>query len=174
MAFLHSIVQATFNSGGFGAKGLSEPDIVSSAYPGNDCSNQFLMGSFRTNSPGNSSRHKAAEPFSLPPEDALNSMLHLYFNTVNLMIPCVHEDSFRQTLFQMKTEGPESMRKSWLGVLNMMFAITTNVMTATTPTHDRAAQSNTFYERAMGLVGPEILGRPSIELGIKLPGPTLL
>jgi hypothetical protein len=124
------------------------------------------MWPFRTDPPGNSSRRTMIEPFALPPEDAANSMLQLYFNTVNLMIPCVHEDSFRQTLFQMKTEGAESMRRSWLGVLNMMFAVSTNVMTTTTPTHDRAAQSNTFYERAMELVSPEILGRPSVELGM--------
>lgn len=124
------------------------------------------MWPFRTDQSGNTSRRIPIDPFALPPKDAADDLLHLYFNTVNLMIPCIHEGSFRQTLFRMRTEGPENIRRSWLGVLNMVFAITTNVMTPTSPTQDRVQQSNKFYERAMELVSPGILGRPSVEMGM--------
>jgi hypothetical protein len=166
VAFLHSIVQATVHSAGLGTRTLPEPGNPSSEYVGNNDPNSFLMWHFRTDQPGNSSRHTILDPFAVPPNDAAEEMLHLYFNTVNLMIPCVHEGSFRQTLTRLKIEGPEKIRRSWLGVLNMIFAITTNVMTPTSPTQDRAQQSNTFYERAMDLVSPGILGRPSVEMGM--------
>ncbi|OKP00516.1 hypothetical protein PENSUB_7973 [Penicillium subrubescens] len=165
VAFLRSIVQATVQSAGHGPRTLPEPGNTSSESVGNNDSNSFLMWPFRTDQSDNS-RSTTIDPFALPPRDAAEEMLHLYFNTVNLMIPCVHEDSFRQTLSRMKTEGPQEIRRSWLGVLNMIFAITTNVMTPTSPTQDRAQQSNTFYERAMELVSPGILGRPSVEMGM--------
>lgn len=165
MAFLRSIIQATVHSAGLGSRRVSEPEITNSDHHGNDDSSSFLMWPFRTNQSGNSSQRTAIDPFALPPRDAADDMLHLYFNTVNLMIPCIHEDLFRQALFLMRTNGPENIRRSWLGVLNMIFAITTNVMTPTSPTQDRAQQSNTFYERAMELISPGILGRPSVEMG---------
>ncbi|KAJ5389708.1 uncharacterized protein N7496_000776 [Penicillium cataractarum] len=171
VAFLRSIVQATVHSAGLGPKTLLEPGITGSENPGHNDSNSFLMWPFRTDQSGNASRRTPIDPFALPPKYTADDLLHLYFNTVNLMIPCIHEASFRQTLFRMRTEGPENIRRSWLGVLNMMFAITTNVMTPTSPTQDRAQQSNTFYERAMELVSPGILGRPSVEMVSLLRGP---
>jgi hypothetical protein len=166
VAFLRLIVQAAVHSAGHGPRTLPEPGYTSSENADVHDSNSFLMWPFRTDQSSNSSRHTTIDPFAVPPNDAAEEMLHLYFNTVNLMIPCVHEDSFRKTLSRLKTEGPENIRRSWLGVLNMIFAITTNVMTPTSPTKDRAQQSNLFYEKAMELVSPGILGRPSVEMGM--------
>lgn len=110
-----------------------------------------------------------AEPFALPPKEEADSLLHSYFTTVNLMIPCIHEDSFSQVYQRMWKCGPDRMSKPWLGSLNMIFAITTNVMTPTSPPHERATASGTFYERAMELVRPYMFGPLYVEMGMFFP-----
>jgi hypothetical protein len=106
------------------------------------------------------------DPFALPPQAEADALLHLFFTTVNLMIPCMHEISFRDTYKKMQSDGIRSVRRSWLGTLNVVFAIATNVMTATSPNLERANRASKYFERAMDLVKSDIFGRLSLEMGI--------
>lgn len=94
-------------------------------------------------------------------------MLRLYFTTVNLMIPCVHEDSFRDTYAKMQRNGLESAGRTWLSILSVIFAIATNVAAAISPPNERATKSNMYFEQALELVKSDMLGRPSLEMGMK-------
>lgn len=78
------------------------------------------------------------ELFALPSQAEADSLLHRYFTTVNLMIPCIHEESFRDTYSKIHSVGLQGCRRSWLALLNMMFAIATNVTAATSTTHEQA------------------------------------
>ena len=106
------------------------------------------------------------EPFSLPPESEAEHLLRLYFTTVNLMLPCIHEDSFRATYRKAQRDGLRAVRRPWLGVLNVAFAIATNVLTPTSPPLERATRSSMYFDRAVELVRPDMLGRLSLELGM--------
>ncbi|PKY05678.1 putative Zn(II)2Cys6 transcription factor [Aspergillus campestris IBT 28561] len=104
------------------------------------------------------------EPFALPPQTEADALLHLFFTTVNLMIPCIYEVSFRDTYRKLQIDGVLSVRRSWLATLNVVFALATNVMTATSPNIERAARASMYFERAMELVKSDILGRLSLEM----------
>lgn len=102
--------------------------------------------------------------FALPPRHDADALLELYFSTVNLMIPFIHEESFRVIYRRVVREGTGVAHKTWLAILNMLFALATNVSTPTSPPRERAEQSNIFFERAIALSKAEFLGRPSLEL----------
>ncbi|KAJ5350217.1 Zn(II)2Cys6 transcription factor [Penicillium brevicompactum] len=104
------------------------------------------------------------DPFALPPQVEADALLHLFFTTVNLMIPCIYESSFRDTYRKLQIDGIRSVRRSWLGTLNVVFALATNVMTATSPNIERATRASIYFERAMELVKSDILGRLSLEM----------
>ncbi|KAI9370114.1 putative Zn(II)2Cys6 transcription factor [Aspergillus egyptiacus] len=102
--------------------------------------------------------------FTLPPKEEANALLALYFNTVNLMIPCIDEDSFRETYRQMQVDGLASVRRSWLGILSVIFALAINVTAPTSPTPELATRSQTYFTQALELMRPYILGRSSLEM----------
>lgn len=106
------------------------------------------------------------DPFALPPQMEADALLHLFFTTINLMLPCIHEDSFRDIYKKLQVGGTRSVRKSWLASLNVVFALATNVMTATSPNIERATRSTMYFERAMELVKSDMLGRLSLEMGM--------
>lgn len=115
---------------------------------------------------------KTADPYALPPPDEAEHLLRLYFITVNLMLPCIHEDSFRTMYRRAATDSSRAVSRQWLGLLNMVFAIANNVQTPTSPSIERATLSDLFFERAMELVRPSMLGRVSLELRRCLQFPT--
>ncbi|KAJ5588261.1 hypothetical protein N7537_010939 [Penicillium hordei] len=85
------------------------------------------------------------DPFALPPQMEADALLHLFFTTVNLMLPCIHEDSFRDMYKKLQVDGTRGVRRSWLGSLNVVFALATNVMTATSPNIERATRSMQLF-----------------------------
>ncbi len=109
------------------------------------------------------------DPFALPTPHEAEDLLQWYFATVNMMVPCMHEETFRATYRRARNDGVRAVRRSWLGIANMMFALATNISTPTSPPLERATRSEMYFERALELVRPEILGRLSLELGISYP-----
>lgn len=106
------------------------------------------------------------EPFALPSPSEAEELLRVYFTTVNLMVPFIHEDSFLEMYRKARSDGARTMRKSWLGVLNMLLAVGTNVLTPTSPPLERTSRADMYFERAVELVKPQMLGRLSVELGM--------
>ena len=146
---------------------LSRPAMSASADPTGECSNAaFLRRPANPNISREGRQKRVVEPFALPTQREAEDLLQSYFTTVNLMLPCIHEESFRATYGRARSEGPRVVRRSWLGVLNMLFALATNVLTATSPPLERATRSDMYFERAVELARPEILGRLSLELGV--------
>ncbi|SPO07004.1 uncharacterized protein DNG_09698 [Cephalotrichum gorgonifer] len=133
---------------------VDEPSSVSFLRrPASNASTPFDEGTQR----------RAVQPFSLPPEREAEHLLRVYFTTVNLMIPCIHEESFRTTYKKVRSHGPSAVRRPWLGILNMLFALATNVLTPTSPLPERATRSKAYFEIALELVRPEMLRRFSLE-----------
>ncbi len=109
-------------------------------------------------------RARSVEPHKLPPPAEAEHLFRHYFSTINLMIPCIHEESFRGMWARACTEGHKAVSRPWLGVISMVLALATNVSTATSPPAERATQANMYFQRALALVRPNILGHPSVEI----------
>ncbi|KAJ5432090.1 uncharacterized protein N7458_011246 [Penicillium daleae] len=132
-------------------------------YPANPADNSPLSSMDVSTEVGQSNDDRF-DAFLRRPSVEADALLHLFFTTVNLMIPCIYEGSFRDTYRTLQIDGTRSVRRSWLGTLNVVFALATNVMTATSPNIERATRASMYFERAMELVKSDILGRLSLEM----------
>ncbi|KAJ5781190.1 Zn(II)2Cys6 transcription factor [Penicillium paradoxum] len=164
VAFLRFIIHAV---GANSAENLPPSTIDSSSGlrpPSDDHFDAFLRRPSGVSSEIEGQGRTRVNAFGLPAEMESDALLHLFFTTVNLMIPCIHECSFRDTYRKLHTDGIRSVRRSWLATLNVVFALATNVMTATSPNIERATRASMYFERAMELVKSDILGRLSLEM----------
>ncbi|KAJ5421175.1 hypothetical protein N7465_003694 [Penicillium sp. CMV-2018d] len=143
---------------------LSNTDVSTDGQSNDNRFDAFLTRPSGINSLPETKGRVPVYPFALPPQMEANALLHLFFTTVNLMLPCIHEDSFRDMYKTLQVGGTRSVRRSWLGSLNVVFALATNVMTATSPNIERATRSSMYFERAMELVKSDMLGRLSLEM----------
>jgi hypothetical protein len=104
------------------------------------------------------------DPYILPPREDAELRFRMYFSTINLMIPCIHEESFRGMWARARVDGCRAVSRPWLGVINIVMALATNASAPTSPSAERATQADLYFQRAMELVKPDILGHPSVEL----------
>lgn len=128
----------------------------------------------RPSSPGPDLLNFASEasikinPFFLPPGCEMRSLIELYFTATGALYPFIDRHKFFETYQQMIDHGISSVRRSWLGLLNMMFAMATSAnfghhrtVTADTPN----SSSDLFYKRAMILSDRQIRYATSLEVG---------
>lgn len=166
VAFLRFVIRAV----GVNSADNLPPSIIEAStelvQSNDDHFDAFLRRPSTINCVARSQDKASVNPLALPADHEADTLLHLFFTTINLMIPCIHEPTFRDTYRKLQIEGIRSVRRSWLGTLNVVFALATNVLTATSPNVERAARANMYFERAMKLVKAEILGRLSLEMGM--------
>ena len=96
-------------------------------------------------------------------------LIELFFKTTGTLFPFIDRNRFWETYRQLVTTNVLSVRRSWLGLLNMNFAITTNVnnmFDLTITAQARAAQSDIFFQRAMALNDRQIRLGTSLEVGM--------
>ncbi|KAJ5184604.1 Zn(II)2Cys6 transcription factor [Penicillium cf. griseofulvum] len=101
--------------------------------------------------------------FALPSPTESDTLIRLYFSAVGLMIPCIQEGPFLETYRQVRKMGTQSARRSWLGLFNMILAMAANITTPTSPTKERAEDSELYFNRALELAKPLILGYITFE-----------
>jgi len=90
----------------------------------------------------------------LPTVSEMDSLLDLYFNTVGVVFPFIHEETTRKIYAECLSTGFTRVRKTWLGTLNTMFAMATMLDRDTFPSaKNRLEASEVFYRRAIGLCG---------------------
>lgn len=95
-------------------------------------------------------------------------MIQRYFSNTGLLFPYIYPPVFLETYHQMSRENFTKVRRTWLGLLNMVLAMSS--MTAATggaKADVRIAESDVFYERGLGLCGSEILRGTTLEVGMK-------
>ncbi|KAK0669234.1 fungal-specific transcription factor domain-containing protein [Cercophora samala] len=148
--------------------GSSIRNTLGNSSSGHEGARRSRSGTFVSSRPivrgNNAFPKKPVDVYVLPALDQAEQLLHLYFNTVNLMIPCIHEDRFRSIWSIARSGGPGNVSRPWLGIINMVFALAANVVGVRSPPQDRAALSDMCFQRALELVKPYMLGNPSLEL----------
>ncbi|KAH6664152.1 fungal-specific transcription factor domain-containing protein [Halenospora varia] len=79
------------------------------------------------------------------------------------MIPALDKDSFLQKFHTLLARGTRSVTRSWLALLNVVFAISSNIMASTSPTQELAEVSEKYYHRALTLVMPSIIEKSNFQ-----------
>lgn len=104
--------------------------------------------------------------YTLPPEAELEHQLKVYFDSTGLLFPFIHPPSFLDTYQQVKSSGFTTVRRTWLGLLNMILAM---VAIVNYDEHGSAVQriskSEVFYDRAVSLSKTQMLRGTNIEIG---------
>lgn len=118
-----------------------------------------------------------ANPFDMPSPDRTLQLILQYFGNTGLLFPYIHRESFLATYHDAVATSFRKVRRSWLGLLNMILAMSVS----TSPLDDRGAQrrmaeSGVFFHRAMALCEKQIRFGASLEIGLFLhrsfgPGP---
>lgn len=157
---------ATVHQGGFPANEAPAPafgtthsqpyhPLVSSS----SSSSSILLSSSSSTSPVDTL------PTALPSVDEMDSLLTIFFDTAGSVFPFIHEPTLRDTYNECRRNGFTRARRTWLGTLNMMFAMAANFDRERTPSaRKRYERANVFYKRANELCGD--LSRRVISLEI--------
>ncbi|KAJ3498328.1 hypothetical protein NLG97_g1208 [Lecanicillium saksenae] len=99
----------------------------------------------------------------LPAVSDMETMINRYFNTMGLLFPFLHESTFRQTYEAFKASGFNKVRQTWLGELNLIFAIASNINRGKT-SKQCFQESLVYYRRAMSLCGASCLRSVSLDI----------
>ncbi|KAJ5813994.1 uncharacterized protein N7503_000744 [Penicillium pulvis] len=103
--------------------------------------------------------------FALPPQSETLALINLYFSETGLLYPYIYPPTFLATYHRMARENFSGVRKSWLGLLNMILAMATITAESNGASADtRIAQSDVFYQRGLGLCGGELWRGTTLEL----------
>lgn len=104
--------------------------------------------------------------YALPPEDRTRKLIEQYFEKTGQLIPFIHEMSFCETYSQMRLKGPSKVRRNWLGLLNIVLAISTSLsMKDQLTPEERIQESNIYYQRANSLCDRDSRRNASLEMG---------
>ncbi|KAK0390165.1 hypothetical protein NLU13_3737 [Sarocladium strictum] len=91
---------------------------------------------------------------ALPSSQEMDRMLDVYFSTAGVVFPFIHEDSFRKMYAECNASGWTRVRRTWLGTLNIIFAMASNFDRESIPSaRQRQERSTVFFKRAIELCG---------------------
>ncbi|PVH98235.1 hypothetical protein DM02DRAFT_531617 [Periconia macrospinosa] len=105
------------------------------------------------------------EPFFLPGESEILSLIDIYFRTTGVLFPYIDRETFLYTYHQLNSTNLRAVRRSWLGLLNMVLAMATSASHGSTlSASQRAAKSDIFFRRAWELCDKQSRHGTSLEL----------
>lgn len=111
--------------------------------------------------------HGSVNIYALPSESRTWALIKEYFQKTGQLLPFVHEESFCTAYFEMKKKNFTRVRRTWLGLLNIILACATTLhVDAETTTEKRIEESDLYYQRANGLCDKESRRNISVELGM--------
>jgi len=115
---------------------------------------------------GNGTARQQVNIYILPPELKTRDLITRYFSNTGLLFPYLHEQAFLETYDQMKNDNFKRVRRTWLGLLNMVLALATSTTVQSDLTAKiRAADSDVYYERALQLCEKQLMRGTSLEVG---------
>lgn len=104
--------------------------------------------------------------YCLPPDNDTRDLLSRYFSNTGLLFPFIHEPSFLQEYEAMRSETAPKVRRTWLGLLNMVLAMASSTSAdSEKPAAERRRESDIFYQRAYELCRRQMLRGASLETG---------
>ena len=109
---------------------------------------------------------RGVDPYVLPPGFRLSSMIDIFFADINSTWGYLYEPAFRDTFSQAKETGFKHVRRSWLGLLNMILAMVERRKNVDTNSEDGLRDTSyMFFSRALLLVTRTTFQEPNLETG---------
>jgi hypothetical protein len=107
--------------------------------------------------------------FALPPDSQVLDLIGRYFNDTGYLFPYIHEETFVRTYMEFRGKAQPKVRRTWLGLLNMVLAIATSTkVDSDLDAAGRSEESNIYYQRALGLCQKQVMRGASLEVGERL------
>ncbi|KAJ5673980.1 hypothetical protein N7462_009419 [Penicillium macrosclerotiorum] len=154
IAFLRHLSGAVVQQGYLLSPGAAEGGFVSASRP----------PSVPPQMAGHDKRPKV-NIFALPHQSETIARIYRYFSNTGLLFPYIYPPIFLETYHQMVRENFTKVRKTWLGLLNMVLAMSTITAVPGGAKADmRIAESDVFYQRGLGLCSSEILRGTTLEV----------
>lgn len=114
----------------------------------------------------NPGHHLQWSPYTLPPEADLEAQLAAYFDNTGFLFPFIHPLSFLETYKSVKENKFTKVRRTWLGLLNIVLAMATSTdCRDEVSAIERTAASDVFYKRALTLCNTQMLRGTNLEIG---------
>ena len=85
-------------------------------------------------------------PYILPPKPHVLQLLQLYFSRCHKLFPYIDERTFYEEYNTAELNGFQQIRRSWLALLNVLFAMALQLDGPVA--EDRFKTADTFYQRA--------------------------
>lgn len=113
--------------------------------------------------------------YTLPSEAVSRELLARYFSNAGLLFPYVHERTFMATFDQACHDGFKGVKRTWLGLLNIIFAHAVvhegdpGVVVSRTDISSTAKftqQSEIYYKRASGLCSQQIANATGVDVEV--------
>lgn len=153
IAFLRHLSSAIVQPGYFPSPGAAEGGFVNASRP-----------SSPLHQIGQDKRLKV-NTFALPPQANTLELIERYFSNTGLLFPYIYPPVFLDTYHQMAREKFSRVRRTWLGLLNMVLAMATiTAIPGSASANARIEESDVFYQRGLGLCGSEILRGTTLEV----------
>lgn len=104
--------------------------------------------------------------YALPAESQALALITKYFLKTGQLLPFIHEQSFRETYIQMNRNNRTMVRRTWLALLNIIFAMAVTLsIDRDMSAEKRIEESDMYYQRANLLCDKESRQTISVELG---------
>lgn len=104
--------------------------------------------------------------YALPPDHRSWSLIGQYFQKTGQLLPFIHESSFCETYVQMRREGFTKVSRTWLGLFNIVLAISVSLsFKDDISPAERIQESDIYYQRANGLCDRDSKRSASLEMG---------
>ncbi|KAF4550089.1 Fungal specific transcription factor domain-containing protein 21 [Elsinoe fawcettii] len=121
---------------------------------------ESIMRASRAHSDDTRPQTSTIDPYALPSEPEMRRILASYFCNTNYVFPFTHQDTFMQEFDAAQRTGFKKVRLTWLGLLNMMFAMAGNADNTGNPA---SVDPQVFYDRAVKLCHREMFRGTTIE-----------
>jgi hypothetical protein len=112
------------------------------------------------NSSARMNNNQKVNIYALPPEPLARELIRRYFFNTGQLFPYIHQQTFLGKYNQMKKDNFRGVRRMWLGLLNVVFAMATSVSLSpdgqVSGAARRAAESEIYYRRASGICSEQI------------------
>ncbi|CAI7569790.1 unnamed protein product [Penicillium palitans] len=153
IAFLRHLSSAIVQPGYFPSPGAAEGGFVNASRPSSPLRK---IGQ---------DKRMQVNIFALPPQANTLELIERYFSNTGLLFPYIYPPVFLDTYHQMARENFSRVRRTWLGLLNMVLAMATITAIPGSASADaRIEESDVFYQRGLGLCGSEILRGTTLEV----------
>jgi hypothetical protein len=107
----------------------------------------------------------AVNIYFIPAEPETRILLKSYFAYIGTLYPYIHEATFIETYDEMKRNNFRKVRRTWLGLFNMVLALATSVPYRSDVTVEkRTERANEFYQRALSLCKEQMMRGTSLEV----------